>query len=77
MGQRGRLLRFASFTALIGYADRDTPVSLSLVVELPFSGRSHPPPSTFKTKKHSAREVFCFNGGEREIRTPGTRNEYN
>ena len=60
MGQRGRLLRFASFTALIGYADRDTRVSLSLVVELPFSGRSHPPPSTFKTKKTLRKGGFLF-----------------
>ena len=58
MARPAGLLRSASFTALIGFADRDTFVSLSLVVKLTFVSSN--PLGRFTNKKTSFMEAFLL-----------------
>ena len=58
MARPAGLFRFASFTALISFADRDTIVSLSLVVKLTLVSSN--PLVRMPTKKPPLRRLFLL-----------------
>ena len=72
LAERGRLLRLRFVHCAHRIRDRRAHARLSLGFELPFPGVLIPPHPHIKAK-NTQKGVFCFYGGEREIRTPGTR----